>query len=67
MYGNTNYQQMAGMNSVTKVQRAAYEEQNPGETYMDRAVGLFQRSGVGKFSISHYQARDSRTEQLIAA
>ena len=30
MYGNTNYQALAGMNSVTKVQKAAFEEQNPG-------------------------------------
>ena len=30
LYGNTNYQQMAMMNSVTKVQKAAFEEANPG-------------------------------------
>ena len=30
LYGNTNYQALAGMNSVTKVQKAAFEELNPG-------------------------------------
>ena len=30
MYGNTNYQALASMNSVTKVQQASFEELNPG-------------------------------------
>merc|ERR1719284_28825 len=64
LYGNTNYQALAGMNSVTKVQKADFEELNPGRTYIDRAIELYQNSGMGKFSISHYPvAEDNANEE----
>ena len=40
--------------------------QNPskGRTYLDRAIELYQNSGMGKFSISHYQvAEDNANEE----
>ena len=85
MYGNTNYQQLAQMNSVTKsqviflifsdwsftkhsdwsisfnfsfeglFQKKAWEDANPGETYIDRALELMKNSGAGKFTLTHMQ------------
>ena len=84
LYGNTNYQQLAQMNSVTKIQvificsdwqknehsdwsisffhsfdrlfqKKAWEDANPGETYIDRALELMKNSGAGKFTLTHMQ------------